>query len=74
VRVRVRERVRVVIRGRGEEEEEGRRKISYASAHARTRPPTHAQTALHWAAKRGHEEFVKLLLQHKADPAALDDG
>ena len=32
------------------------------------------ETALHWAAKRGHEDTVKVLLRFRADPLAVDDA
>jgi calmodulin len=35
---------------------------------------THKDTALHWAAKRGSEEIVRLLLQHKASIKLTDDA
>lgn len=31
------------------------------------------RTALHWAAKRGHEDAVRLLLQHGADPNVVNN-
>jgi uncharacterized protein len=35
---------------------------------------SHGWTALLWAAKRGHLETVKVLLQHQADTTVIDDS